>query len=186
MVFDQTRDKLYSLGKPGVLNMLMKSVTKLIVIMAVTSSFAFAQSSKNRRAKIDNAEQEIKKLERERFNAYLKLDASALERIMSDDYTSVYADGQLVTKAQEIEGIKSAPTGTLSSVSATIDQLSVRHFETSALLIGRLMIKGKIIWSEKDININAAFRYTAVYVKKQGHWRVVASQFTKIDESTDK
>ncbi len=166
--------------------MLMKPVTKLIVIMAVTSSFAFGQSSKTRHAKSDNAAQEIKKLEQERLNAYLQLNSSALERIMSDDYTSVYANGEVVTKSQEIEGIRSAPNGVLSSLSAKIDQLSVRHFETSAVLIGKLIVKGKINWSEKDLNINAAFRYTAVYVKKRGRWRVVTSQFTKIDETVEK
>ena len=132
---------------------------------AVTASFAFGQSSKTRHARSANAEQEIKKLEQERLSAYLHLDLSSLERIMSDDYRSIYADGQIVTKSQEMQGIKSAPVGMLSSLAAKIDELSVRLFGTTALLSGRLTIKGKIVWSEKDIDINAACRYTAVYVK---------------------
>jgi len=158
----------------------------LVAVIALTWSLAFAQDGQRKSTQIRRGEQEIEKLERQRFNAYLKLDASTLERIMSSDYASVCADGQVVTKAQELEGIKSAPAGALSSLSATIDQLSVRQFGLSAVLNGTLIVKGKIDWFQKPININATFRYTAVYVKKQGRWRVVASQFTRMDESADK
>src|SRR5436309_9298389 len=138
--------------------MIIKTFMKSLLIVAIASCFAFGQARKSRNAQVNSPELEIEKLEQQRLNAYLKLDASALERIMSDDYTSVYADGQVVTKAQELEGVKSAPAGVLSSLSAKIDQISVRQFGAAALLSGRLIIKGTIRWSQKQININAAFR----------------------------
>jgi hypothetical protein len=157
---------------------------KLIILVSISvlmSSVAFAQPGQHRqKLKIRKAEQEIEKLERQRFDAYLKLDGSALDRIMSDTYTSVYANGQVVTKAQELESIKSAPAGVLSNLSAMIDQLSVRNFGTSAVLSGILTIKGAIVLFDKETKINAAFRYTAVYVKKLGQWQIVASQYTHI------
>src|SRR6266852_7522334 len=123
----------------------MKRITGIILFFTIIFSLAMAQS----RDDGNSVEQQIKKLEQERLNAYLHLDSSALDRIMSNDYTSVYADGQIVTKSQEIQGIKSAPAGVLSSLTARIDQLSVRPFGTSALLIGRVIIKGTIPWSQK-------------------------------------
>src|SRR5215471_18423614 len=75
-----------------------------------------------------NVEQQIKKLEQARLDAYLHLDAKALERLMADDYVSVYANGEMVSKSRELEGIKAAPAGSLSSVTAGIDQLSVRSY----------------------------------------------------------
>jgi len=166
--------------------MIIKSVITLVSLVTFGSSLVFGQTTGARNTKYENVEQEIERLEQERFNAYVKLDASRLDRIMSDDYTSIYANGEIVTKSQEMQGIKSAPADMLSSVSAKIDELSVRPYGTTALLTGRLSIKGKIVWSKKDIDINAACRYTAVYVKKRGRWRVVASQFTAIDESPEK
>jgi len=153
--------------------------------MMIMSSVTLAQRGGSRQTKKQSAENRIRNLEQERFNAYLKLDVSTLERITSSDYTSVYADGQVVTRGQELESIKSAPAGSLSSLSATIDELSVRQFGLSAVLRGRLMIKGTINWSQKTTNINAAFRYTAIYARQSGRWRVVASQFTKIDQPVD-
>lgn len=165
--------------------MLSKLIVTAVCLFAYGYSVAFAQGGVNQSARNQRVQKEIERLEQARFNAYLKLDVLTLERIISNDYSSVYADGQVVTKKQELENIKSAPVGILSSLSANIDQLSVRQFGTSAVLRGRLIIKGSIDWSGKTINIDAVFRYTAVYLKQLGRWRVVASQFTKMNQSVD-
>jgi hypothetical protein len=158
---------------------------RLIILASITvlmSSAAFGQPSRNRqKLTIRNAEREIEKLERQRLDAYLKLDRSALDRIMSDSYTSVYANGQVVTKAQELEGIKAATPDALSKMSATIDQLSVRNFGTATVLSGVLTIKGAVVWSDKEIKINAVFRYTAVYVRNPRNWQIVSSQYTQVN-----
>ena len=156
-------------------------VVMLAAVIALTWSLAFAQNGSRQATHMRRAEQEIERLERQRFNAYLKLDASALNRIMSDNYTSVYANGQVVTKAQELESIKSASASVLAKLSATIGQLSVHHFGTSAVLAGVLTIKGTIVWFQKETTINAVFRYTALYVKKLRRWQIVSSQYTQIN-----
>ena len=157
----------------------------LVAVIALASSLGFAQGRRKLSKQLSKPEQEIEKLERQRLDAYLKLDASALNRIMSDDYTSVYSNGQVITKAQELKGLRSASPDALSHLSATIDQLSVRHFGTSAVLSGTLTIKGTLVWFEKETTINAAFRYTAVYAKKPRQWQIVFSQFTSIEPPSD-
>jgi hypothetical protein len=72
-------------------------VVILAAVIALTWTLAFAQRVQKGSTQLSSPEQEIERLERQRFNAYLKLDASALDRIMSDNYTSVYANGQVVT-----------------------------------------------------------------------------------------
>src|SRR5512138_1560316 len=143
-------------------------VSLIVAFVLLLFSPGFAQRAASR----NTVEQEIKNLEDERLAAYLKLDAAALDRLMADDYTSVYADGEIVTKSREIEGVKTAPAGMLSSFSANIDQISVRTYEKISILTARLTIKGKVVWSEKEINIDSSFRYTAVYVKTPNSWRV--------------
>jgi ketosteroid isomerase-like protein len=165
--------------------MIAKYVITLVCLITLGCYSAFSQSN-NQSSRRETVEKVINRLERERFNAYLKLDVPALERIMSNDYASVYADGQIVTKAEELAAMKSAPAGVLSSMSATIDQVSVHQVGQSAVLIGKLTLKGRVEWVQKPIVINAAFRYMAVYVKTGNRWQVVASQFTSIEEPTDK
>src|SRR5438132_773592 len=159
------------------------SLIKLFSMIAIACSVTSAQVSKVRPARSQSADSKIKKLEQERLNAYLKLDVLELERIMSADYNSVYADGEVMTRADELKSMRSAPPNVLSSLNANIDEVTVRQFGLSAVLTGRLVIKGTVHWFEKDVKIDAAFRYTAVYVKSFGHWRIVSSQFTKIDNS---
>jgi ketosteroid isomerase-like protein len=163
------------------LNCLKQTATILIFAVAICSA-ALAQVSSEEK----NVEQQIKKLEQARLDAYLHLDAKALNHLMSNDYTSIYANGEVVTKARELDGIKAAPAGTLSSITASIDQLFVRSYGNAAVLRGILTVKGKIDWSQKDIDINASFRYTAIYVKMQDSWRITFSQFTAIEPVSDK
>jgi|GEM_PF-4818172 len=131
-------------------------------------------------------EQEIKSLEQQRLRAYLQLDSTTLDRIISDDYKSIYANGEVVTKSQELGWIKSAPRDSLSSITAATEDLSVRQYGGIALLTGRLIVKGKVTWSQNDFVIDAPFRYTATYAKKNNRWQIVACQYTKIEEATDK
>lgn len=155
----------------------------LCLLLAVAS---FSPALAQIRGGDKNVEQQIKRLEQARLDAYLHLDAKALDHLMSNDYTSIYANGEIVTKARELEGIKAAPAGTLSSVTASIDQLFVKSYGNAAVLRGILAVKGKIDWSQKDIDINASFRYTAIYVKMQDSWRITFSQFTAIEPASDK
>src|SRR5258708_13691533 len=98
----------------------MRTFMKLVLVVMIASSFAYGQTRKSPNTSVHNTELEIERLEQQRLNAYLNLDFVALERIMSDDYTSVYADGQEVTKPREIESIRSFPVAILSSPSPRI------------------------------------------------------------------
>ncbi|MFN2579139.1 MAG: nuclear transport factor 2 family protein [Pyrinomonadaceae bacterium] len=161
--------------------MLIKSITKFVFVIAWLCPHASGQVRHIERAGNQNTVAEIKKLEQERFNAYVKLDVATLERIMADDYTSIYADGEVITRAEELKSMRSAPPNVLSSLKANIDQIAVRQFGFSAVLTGRLIINGTVDWFEKDVKVDASFRYTAIYINKLGRWRIVACQFTTIE-----
>src|SRR5436190_5274202 len=149
---------LYNLG--GVTTMFGIKINRLAAIITFVLMLFSPTPGQNSESQ-NTIEQKIKELERARFNAYLKLDVAALDRLMSDDYTSIYANGQIVAKSTEIQGMKTVSAGMLSSVSANIDQLSVHAYGKVAILTGRLTVKGKLVWSQKDIDVNSSFRYTA-------------------------
>lgn len=163
--------------------MIAKYSVVLIAAVMLGCSSGLSQARKDPTR--ESVGKEIRRLEQERLNAYIRLDARTLDRLLSASYSSIYADGDIVTKAEELASIKSAPAGVLSTITATIDQVSVSQFLNSAVLIGRLTVKGKIDWPQKPITVNSTFRYTAVYVRNARRWQVVASQFTHIDESVE-
>jgi hypothetical protein len=135
--------------------MIAKYSIVLIAAVMLGCSSGFSQARKDPTR--ENVGKEIRRLEQERLNAYIRLDARTLDRLLSASYSSIYADGHIVTKAEELASIKSAPGGALSTITATIDQVSVSQFPNSAVLIARLTVKGKIDWPQKPISVNASF-----------------------------
>jgi hypothetical protein len=54
--------------------------------------------------------EQVKKLNQEWMESYLKGDTAFLERYLSDDYVSTFPDGTVLDKKGEIESVKSGPS----------------------------------------------------------------------------
>ncbi|HEX8091816.1 MAG TPA: DUF4440 domain-containing protein [Blastocatellia bacterium] len=127
--------------------------------------------SKTPAAGASATEQELLKVERAWLDAYLNRDVAAMEQIESDDFTITHADGQVITKAQEIANLKKAPARD-SSISFGTENTKVRFYGDTAILTGVFVYKGK--------DSTERSRYTDVYVKRNGRWQVVASHLTRL------
>jgi ketosteroid isomerase-like protein len=115
--------------------------------------------------------QELMKVERAWLDAYLKRDVAAMEQIESDDFTITHANGQVITKAQEIANLKRE--GAMDpSTSFDTEDTKVRVYGDTAILTGIFVFKSK--------NSFERSRYTDVYVKRNGRWQVVASHLTRL------
>jgi peptidylprolyl isomerase len=128
-----------------------------------------------------SVEQELKKLERQWLDAYLKHDAATMARIEADDFTITYPDSSVRTKADEVEAQRKAADQPAdpSRTSATEDE-HVRVYGNTAVLTGVFVSKG----GKQNPNAALRFRFTDVYVQRGRVWQVVASQLTAIPDST--
>jgi len=122
-----------------------------------------------------NIEETIRQLDKQWIKAYPRRDTALLERIYADDLVVTNPDGSIGNKAQEISGLKS---GTFSFESITNEEVRVRVFGNLAVVSGRSMMKGRY----KEQDISGGYRYTDVYVKRQGSWQAVALQITRITQ----
>lgn len=118
-----------------------------------------------------SVEQELLKLEREWLDAYLNRDVAAMERIEADEFTITHANGQVLTKAQEIANLKQPGPRDTSLVFGTEDT-KVRVYGDAAILTG-------VFFSRSNAGIQRS-RYTDVYAKRNGRWQVVASHLTNL------
>ena len=120
-------------------------------------------------------EHRMMELEHEKDEAYQRGDKPALDRLYASDYVAVAANGNSTTK-QEVLGIFSRPNVYESYKS---EDMTVRVFGDTAVVTGRLKFK-----YFKDITpaFKGQLRYTNIYVKQQGQWIIVASQFTPIQK----
>src|SRR5687767_15797895 len=87
----------------------------LIVAMAIAGSvyaqhtpgIQQPQPAPKTEAPLTPAEKEVRKLEREWLDAYEKLDADAMERILADDFKLTLSKGQSQTKSDILAQLKS-------------------------------------------------------------------------------
>jgi ketosteroid isomerase-like protein len=114
-------------------------------------------------------EQQVTQLEHQSHEAFLQGDTATLDRILADDFIFTDPGGKLSTKAEWIADMAS---GELTFESVHIDDLQVRIYGDAAVTIGRVTMKGQ----SKDGSFNAQYCYTAMYVRRDGRWQVVAEQ----------
>lgn len=117
------------------------------------------------------AKEQILKLERARNEAIVRGDSVALAAMTADEYTFITIRGELRTKAEIVEGFA---TGAFKYESREITDLTVRIYDDTAIVTGRAKQKG----SENNTDYSGAYRFTRVYILKNGNWTTVALQTT--------
>jgi len=129
-----------------------------------------------------SVEQQLLKLEREWLDAYTNRNSSAMERIEADDFTIVYPNGSVLTKADELAGLRTpAPEGPRPTLST--EGTKVRVYGNTAILTGVVIQKGTYLSGpEKGKLFEMRSRYTDVYVNRSGQWQVVSSQLTNVQQ----
>jgi uncharacterized protein (TIGR02246 family) len=124
-------------------------------------------------AQTENVEQTIRRLDRERSQAIVRGDTATLERIYADDYSAVGTSGAVRNKAQAIADNKS---GALKIESQSFDNVNVRVYGDTAVITGVATQKGR----DKGKDISGQIRFTRVYVKRNGQWRIVAGHASRV------
>ena len=151
------------------------AATKIILVifaLLFVASFVTGQPMEQERNRPNGGEQELRKLESQWQDALMHRDAAMLDRLMDDEYTLITVTGEVVNKAKVLAEIE--------SINATADvrntEVNVRVYGEVAVVTGLVLITGK--FNDKDVSTRS--RYTKVYLRRRGQWRVVAAQATLI------
>ncbi|CAN5772205.1 hypothetical protein BH18ACI4_BH18ACI4_00290 [soil metagenome] len=153
----------------------MKRISVIAALMITVLFLAARQMREAKPGQNGNVEQTIRQLDREWIEAYPRRDTAALERIYAADLIVTNPDGSVGNKAEEIALIAS---GTFTFQSITNEDVRVRVLGDMAVVTGRSMMNGQY----KDQDISGGYRYTDVYMKRQGRWQAVALQITRITQ----
>lgn len=148
----------------------MKRTLAVAVLVAVVSSLALGQMADKQAKTKSSAEQTLMQLERDWYEAGLKNDAAAIDKILADDWVGQGPPGA-TTKAQAIADIKA---GDSKLESGTLGDMKVRVFGDTAVVAGSDVNKS----SYKGKDTSGHWNWTDVFVKRQGRWQAVASQLT--------
>ena len=144
----------------------------VIVVLTLTAApIALGQKQTATRDQTKNVARLIRQLDQKRIQAQIDADRVALDRLYADDFIGIGPSGTVRTKPQVLSDFTS---GDLKFQSITTDDVQVRVYGNTAVETGlSTMIgqdKGKVVPRDN--------RFTRVWVKQQGRWRLVANHYS--------
>ena len=149
----------------------MRRALFIAVLVLTVASMGVGQEQSAKDNHVTSVEEAIRKLDNERIQAQIHADATALDRIYAADFIGVGPSGRVRTKPQVISDFTS---GDLTFQSITTDDVQVRVYENTAVETGRSTMDGK----DKGKTVPRDTRFTRVWVKQQGRWRLVANHYS--------
>lgn len=148
-----------------------KQILLFGLLTALTASPAFGQAKARRagqsrtvRVATGGVEAQLKKLEREWFDAVVKNDEIALNRIFASDFSAINTDGSTINKADMVAMLKS---GRIKLDEIRSDEFNLRQYGTTAVVNGR----STYIREGKELGSSS---HTEVWVKRNGRWQAVS------------
>lgn len=144
-----------------------------VVVMAVFFAAALPRASAQHREHKGAERAQIVALEREWQKATLADDISTMDKLLSEDYLGIMANGEVFTKTQQLDRMRDR-------------KFMITKLETSELkikLIGNIAIVTSLAQVEGALGDNeplhGAYRYTRVYQRLSGNvWKVTNFEVT--------
>lgn len=152
----------------------MKNIFVIAALIIFATSSVSSQTTEKQKFRNTKVEQELKKVEEEWTNAYVRHDAAPLERILADEFITVGSNGQSHGKAQDIEELKSDSANYEYSTPYDLD---IRVYGDMAAVIGRTKERGHYDSGRQFTN---EYRWMDIFVKRQGRWQCIAAQVASI------
>jgi Calcium/calmodulin dependent protein kinase II Association. len=152
----------------------MKRTLILAVLVLTAASIALGQKQSARREQRRSVEQVIRQLDHERIQAQIHADRVALDRIYADDFIGIGPSGTMRTKPQVLADFTSHD---LKFQSITTDDVRIRVYGNTVVETGRSTMVGQ----DKGRVVPRENRFTRVWVRRQGRWRIVANHYSLLN-----
>ena len=145
------------------MKILAASIAALALVLLTSRGVSVANTSS------DGAEEEIRRLNTEEVDAFLKNDRAAMARLWSDDFVVTNPLNKFVTK-QQILGMVDSGFLVITSFDRQIEYLRV--YGDFVVVAGREVV----VWGGRMPNAGKSenLRFTAVWMKQGGRWQQIA------------
>jgi ketosteroid isomerase-like protein len=152
----------------------MKRTLIIAVLVLTAVSTALGQTQSARRDRRRSVEQVIRQLDHERIQAQIHADRVALDRIYADDFIGIGPSGTVRTKPQVLADFTSHD---LKFQTITTDDVRIRVYGNTVVETGRSSMVGQ----DKGRVVPRDNRFTRVWVRRQGRWRIVANHYSLLN-----
>jgi hypothetical protein len=108
--------------------------------------------------------------------AWVEGDRLFIEQTLADDWSVIDLTGRVLKKSEVMQEAFGSKDRQITSM--RIDEIRVRPFEAWAIVTGRTHAAGEYQGEVAEVTL----RFTDVFANRNGHWQVVASQATLINQ----
>ena len=150
----------------------MKNALAIALLCLLSLSLAAGQKA----PKTSRVEDQIKELEQNWAQAVVKEGAASVDQYEADDIITTDPTGRVTGKAEDRTDLSS---GDYKIQSEELSDLTVHVYGNIAVATATNTMKG----TYKGQDLSGKYRFTDTWVKRNGKWQVVASQYTKVLET---
>ncbi len=143
----------------------------LSVLCLTPSLFAARPQGNTSSLHEDETIRQILDLERQAKEASLRRDAAFPERALADDYIAITPLGEIVTKA---DAVSARRRNQVRYDAIEVSEMVVRVYGSTAVVTARAEVRG----TDLGEDFSGPYRYTRVWVRRNGHWQTVSYQAT--------
>jgi ketosteroid isomerase-like protein len=119
------------------------------------------------------AEQELARLENAWSTAIGNRDTTALSRLYAAEYIDIDQDGVVWSRDQDLANVA---TGDYRQASFSLTDLRIHIYGDAAVVNGLNTVTAAF----RGRDVSGAYRFTDVFVKREGRWQCVSTQGTLV------
>jgi ketosteroid isomerase-like protein len=145
----------------------MRTATIVTFVALLACQFSLAQTP---------AQQEVLQFERDACKAFLSADVAALERVLTPEFTLTLSNGEVSTRADEIDELRSGKVH--YDVFENYDMLARLYGNDTAVVLGKTRVKGTADGKPFD----RVVQFTDTLIKRDGRWQLAAGHVSRIEQ----
>ena len=123
--------------------------------------------------------QQVEALEEQWRQTELANDVAGMDKLLSDDYIGISMTGQIYTKAQQLERMR---TKKFTAAQINFDERKVKLIGSIAIVTSRADVEAV----NDDVPVKGTFRYTRVYKRlPSGIWQITSFEATRVPRARE-
>jgi ketosteroid isomerase-like protein len=153
------------------------AVTMAIVVTACTSFLVpVCAVAGEQHHKSHDIKQQVEQLEQQWRTAQLTGDVAAMDKLLSEDYIGISLNGQVNTKAQQLERLS---TRRVTITKLDLSEMKVKLIGSIAIVTSRAEVEG----TSDNVSVKGHYRYTRVYQHlPTGVWKITSFEATRLPQ----
>jgi hypothetical protein len=145
----------------------LKLASLIALLAGFACQFSLAQTP---------AEKEVLQFEHDACKAFLDADPAALERVLTPDFTLTLSNGDVNTRADEINELRSGKVH--YEVFENYDMLARLYGDNAAVVLGKTRVKGTADGKPFD----RVVQFTDTLIKRDGRWQLAAGHVSRLEK----